>query len=109
MGYVLFGVGLVGTGVGSYYGVHAIQLRKDSDHYCTPGCSQRGVDLNNQAKSAAWISNIGIGLGAVGIVVGGYMLIKTPAPLPKADDAVTLRVVPEISREAAGLSVGGVW
>jgi len=112
MGYVLLGVGLVGTGVGSYYGLHAIQLRKDSDNYCAPnGCTQRGVDLNNQAKSAAWVSNFGIGLGAVGVVVGGYMLLKTPPLLAPPDDApaVTLRVVPELSPTTAGLSVGGSW
>jgi hypothetical protein len=111
MGYVLFGVGLVGAGVGSYYGVHAIQLRKDSDHYCTPGCTQQGVDLNNQAKTAAWVSNIGIGLGALGVVVGGYMLLKTPPLLPTSDDgtAITLHVVPEVSPSTAGLSVGGAW
>jgi hypothetical protein len=111
MGYVLLGVGLVGTGVGSYYGVHAIQLRKDSDTFCKPGCTQRGVDLNNQAKSAAWISNIGIGVGAVGIVVGGYMLLKKPALVFPSDEPsqVTLHVVPEISPTTAGLSVGGAW
>ena len=111
LGYVIFGVGVVGTGVGTYYGLRAISLRKDSDAQCASGCNAQGVDLNNQAKTAAWISNFGIGFGLVGLAVGGYMLLKSPdAPAPREDKTETsLRIVPELSPTKAALSIGGTW
>ncbi len=111
LGYVLFGAGLVGAGVGTYYGLRAISLRKDSDDRCVSGCTQEGVDLNNQAKTAAWISDFGIGLGVVGVAIGGYMLLKTPEPPAKTEETkeTTFRVVPELTSTRAGVTVGGTW
>ena len=111
LGYVLFGAGVVGTGVGTYFGLRAISLRKDSDQRCVSGCTAQGVDLNNQAKTAAWISDFGIGLGVIGVAIGGYMLLKTPeSPAKKEESTETsLRVIPELTSTRAGLSVGGTW
>ena len=110
-GYVLFGAGVVGAGVGTYYGLRAISLRKDSDAQCTPGCSVEGVNLNNKAKTAAWISDFGIGVGVVGVVIGGYMLLKSPGPAaPKEDKAeASWRVVPELTSKQAAVIVEGTW
>jgi hypothetical protein len=102
----------VGTGVGTYFGLRAISLRKDSDQHCgSAGCSAEGVDLNNRAKTAAWISDFGIGIGLIGVVIGGYMLLKTPEETaPKQETTETsLRLMPELTSTRAGLNVGGTW
>jgi hypothetical protein len=111
LGYVLFGAGVVGTGVGTYFGLRAISLRKDSDQNCVSGCTVEGVDLNNRAKTAAWISDFGIGIGLIGVVIGGYMLLKTPdEAAPKQETTETsLRLMPELTSTRAGLNVGGTW
>ena len=111
LGYVLFGAGVVGTGVGTYFGLRAISLRKDSDQNCVSGCTVEGVDLNNRAKTAAWISDFGIGIGVVGIVIGGYMLLKTPEETGQKQETTetSLRLMPELTSTRAGLNVGGTW
>lgn len=116
MGYVMLGAGLAGIGVGSYFGLHAISLRKDSDAGCVRGCTQSAVDLNNDAKTAAWASNIGIGVGALVFGIGSYLLLKPLSPA-KTDtvvpeekpDSASLWLVPEIAPAGAGASFGGAW
>jgi hypothetical protein len=117
MGYVLLGAGLVGIGVGSYFGVRAISLRSDSDDICRlRGCTQEAVSLNNDAKTAAWGSNIGIGVGALALGIGGYLLLKplSPArnektePESKADSA-SIWFAPQIAPTNAGATFGGAW
>ena len=113
MGYVVAGAGVVAVGVGSYFGFQAVQKRKDSDSFCTRGCSQQGIDLNDEAKSAAWVSNISIGLGLVGVGVGTYMLLK-PSPAASSDKQeepalTSIRVAPQVASSGAGISVGGAF
>ena len=115
-GYVLLGVGLASAGVGTYFGLRAISLRKDSDAECVRGCTQNGVDLNNQAKTAAWVSDIGIGVGALVFGIGSYILLKAPSvpsanPEPPAEksESASLRVVPVVGPTGAAMTVGGAW
>jgi hypothetical protein len=109
LGYVTAGAGLVAIGVGSYFGFRAFQLRRDSDTYCVRGCSQKGVDLNDDAKSAAWVSNVSIGLGLVGVGIGGYLLLKPVSAEEKPADSelASVRVIPELTTSSAGVTVGG--
>jgi hypothetical protein len=111
-GYLLVGAGLVSIGIGSFFGVRAIQYRHDSNDACANGCSQEGVDLNNQAKSAAWISNIGLGVGLVGVGIGSYVVLTsgpsdTDKPKETADRSI--RVVPDVGSTYASVTVRGSW
>jgi hypothetical protein len=111
-GYLVAGGGLAVMGVGTYFGLRAIQLRKDSDSYCVKGCSQRGVELNDSAKSAAWGSDIALGLGLVGVGVGAYLLLKPPSgetDRAPEGEAAGVRVLPMLGSAGTGLSVGGAW
>ncbi len=114
-GYVLGGLGLVAIGVGSYFGVHAISQRKDSDRQCVNGCTQAGVDLNRDAKTSAWVSNFSIGGGVLLAGLGAYLLLASSggagsgeAPA-ESSGASSIRVRPEITTTTAGLSLRGVW
>ena len=110
LGLVLAGAGVVSVGIGTYFGFHAISQRHESDEHCGPsGCTQTGYDLNQQAKTSAWVSNFGIGLGAVAIGVGGYLLLKKPKTAPAEGAGVSLHVVPELTATSAGVGMGGAW
>jgi hypothetical protein len=103
LGWVLGGVGVIGLGVGSVFGLRAISKRSESNKGCSPSfCSESSVSFNNQAKSAADISTISMGVGLVSLGVG-IVLLLTNNPTPSSESA-TLRVVPHWNRNGAGLS-----
>jgi hypothetical protein len=118
-GYVMLGAGLVGIGVGTYFGLKAMSLRSKSDEKCLRGCTQEAVDYNNDAKTAAWGANIGIGVGALVFGIGSYLLLKPLSPIRKdtiepeqkdeKSDSASIWLVPQIAPTSAGASFGGVW
>lgn len=79
--WVIGGVGLVALGIGGYYGVSAISKRRDVADAC-PGnvCTDPAmVDRNDEAKSAATVSNVAIGVGAVALGTAiVWMVLDTP-------------------------------
>jgi hypothetical protein len=112
VGWVALGTGVVGLGIGSYFGLAALSTQNDVEKECpTPRtCSPKGVELTRDAQSAAWASNIGIGVGIVGVVMGGYLLLTSPA----SEKRTAARTLPEpvrvnASRHGGELSVQGVW
>jgi hypothetical protein len=77
--FVTGGVGVALLVLGTTTGILAIDRRKQSDSECPSNqCTQRGVDLNDQAKTLAWISDFGIGLGAAALVTGIILLATAP-------------------------------
>jgi hypothetical protein len=112
LGWVVLGTGVVALGVGSYFGVSALSTQKDVEKECPTSqtCSSKGIGLGHDAQAAAWASNIGIGVGIVGVVVGGYLLLTAPSS-GKPDTARAapgpLRV--SASRDGGELSYRGVW
>jgi hypothetical protein len=88
-GWIVGGAGLAALGVGTYYGIQAITKRNESDAHCPTDttCDAQGVELNNEAQTAAWIANFGVGLGIAGIAVGTYLLVTGGAPSPDGSEA----------------------
>lgn len=93
VGVGVFAAGVVATGVASFFGVQAINDKKNSDAACPTDaagvtrCTQSGVDSMSSANTAAWISDIGFGLGGAAILVGAYLLVtggEQEAPPPTA-------------------------
>ncbi len=109
LGYALAGVGIVGIGVGSFFGVRALGKKSDSDELCpTSPCSNaEGVQANDDAKSNATISNIAIG-GGILALAGGFVLVLTA---PKRSEPVAkvgrLRVLPTTDGRSTAVFVGG--
>jgi serine/threonine-protein kinase len=105
LGIVLGGVGLVGIGIGSYFGVRAISKNSDAEQHCPRGAlcnDQEGEDLTNKAQSAARASNIAFAIGG-GLVAAGAIVYLTGGK--KHDDRVAL--VPVLGPgSAAGSLVG---
>lgn len=81
-GIALGGAGVVLVAVGAYFGTQAISKRKSSDDECptvagAERCSQRGVDLNDDAKKAARLSNLGVGVGLLALGAGTYLYLSS--------------------------------
>lgn len=80
LGFALIGVGIVGLGAGSYFGVRAADDKSKSDDHCPlldgeRRCNAAGSEKMNDAQRNAWISNIGIGVGVASVAVGTYLFI----------------------------------
>jgi len=75
--YVAFGIGAVGLGLGSIFGLSAISNKKDLDSRCIDGACPRGSqDDISKFKRNANLSTVGFGVGIVGVGVGVALLIS---------------------------------
>lgn len=104
--YVVGGLGLAAIGVGSYFGVQAIQDQKEADRLgCDDECSNEAA---HQAEKSAvfngWLSTAGIvtGLAAVGVAV--YLYVDAEAEHAERSGVV---VLPNANARGAGLDL--VW
>ncbi len=116
-GIILGSVGLGAIGVGAYFGLQAKSKLQDSDDACPlvqgdRRCTERGVALNQEAKDAARLSNLGIGVGVVAVMAGAYLyLYGQPGGSPNS--AATVRSPIDLSvqpvRGGAAASLTGGW
>jgi serine/threonine-protein kinase len=68
------GVGLVAIGVGSVFGVTAMSKWNDSNAHCPSSvCDAQGVASAHDAKSAAVISDVTIGVGLAAVAAGAVL------------------------------------
>jgi hypothetical protein len=103
IGLVLGGVGLVGLGVGAYFGLSAKSKWGDASAHCHgQACDATGVSLANDAKSAGNGGTILFAGGAVLVAAGAVLWFTAPAP-----SRTGLRVTPLVGPGAAGLAVSG--
>jgi serine/threonine-protein kinase len=106
LAYILGGVGIVGIGVGSYFGLRALSKNSESEESCDDRnvCDDpQATELTDQAKDAALISNIGFAVGGAALASGIVLYFVTPG----GDEANALRVSPSVARHGAGLNIGG--
>jgi hypothetical protein len=109
--YAAGAVGIVGVGVGTFFGLRAISKRGEAEDHCSQGrCSAEAYSLNDDAKGAANVSNVAIGLGVVAIGVGAFLLLTAPSSSSSAG-ARTRRLVvaPDARPGHAGVAIGGRW
>jgi hypothetical protein len=102
-------VGLVALGLGSFFGVAALTKRSDSDRDCpNDRCTAAGVALNNQAKTDAWIANVGIGAGLVAVGIAVYLIVTSKAP-DRAGRPARTRIVPGAGPRAGWFAIAGAF
>jgi hypothetical protein len=76
IGWIAIGVGAVGLGVGSYFGLQTFSKQNESEDHCSgTTCDQTGVDLRDEAKTTGTISTIAFAAGAVGVGAGLVLLL----------------------------------
>jgi hypothetical protein len=108
IGAVAAGVGVVGLGVGSYFG---IKTASDKSTYQAHEANGQCIDLTCQTVShnAASEGNISTVLFiAGGVVLAGGAVLWLTAPRAH-EGAVTAKIVPAVGTRTAGLSLEGSW
>jgi hypothetical protein len=105
LGLVVGGVGLIGVGLGSYFGIRAISQNSDAEQHCpkSPKCNDaEGPSLTDKSLSNASASNIAFAAGGVLVATGAVLYLTGGS---SAEDRVAL--VPLFAPGAAAASVSG--
>jgi hypothetical protein len=107
-GWITGGVGLAAVGVGAVFGVVAITKSSDAKSKCSQSsCTDpAAVSENQDAKTAATISDVAIGAGLVAVAVGAWFLFTAPSA-PSASSA--LPIMPFVGHEQAGIALIRTW
>lgn len=80
-GYLSYGLGAVGLGVGIVFGRAAMADKSLLDDEC-PGkvCPESQRDKLDSAKTKGLVSTIGFGVGAAGVVLGTVLVLTSSGP-----------------------------
>lgn len=105
---IVGGVGVVGIGVGSAFGLIAKSKNDQALQNCRTStlCSQTGLDLTNDAKSAATVSTVAFVAGGVALAGGIVLWLTAPS---HASSATGLAVSPLVGSSVGGATVSGTW
>lgn len=80
-GLILGGVGVVGIGLGAFFGVSASSKWSDAKDMCTDypyGCGEAGANKQADARSAATISTVGFVAGGALLAAGAVLYFTAP-------------------------------
>jgi hypothetical protein len=104
-GYIVGGVGLVGLGIGTFFGVSSLGAYADAERECPShrGCSAAVRDTRRDAETQAWIANISLGAGLLAVGAGVWLVLGSSTG---DERAVSVNVLPgpngaEISARAS--------
>jgi hypothetical protein len=101
--FVMFGVGAVGVGVGSFYGLRALSTRNEAEDGCDGEgrfCSNpEAVSDFDRARMYGNLSTIGFGVGIVAIAAGTYLFVSS------APDRAAKSVRPRWTPAANGIGL----
>ncbi|HEU4410651.1 MAG TPA: hypothetical protein VFS43_35680 [Polyangiaceae bacterium] len=101
LGYVVGGLGLVALGTGAVFGAMAFSSNQKAENAC-PSADECAPDVasdhRDRASTRAWVANVGVGVGLLGLAAGGYLFLTTPSQGAgagaKAHQGVTIAVRP---------------
>jgi hypothetical protein len=111
LAYVIGGAGIAALGVGTYFGIDTLHKKNQSDDECPTDttCTPRGVELNNQAHTSAWIANISLGVGVIGVGVATYLLLADHGAPQGPAKSGTLTLDARAVRGGGELGLRGTW
>jgi hypothetical protein len=97
--WVVGGVGVTALGVGIVSGVMVFADKSASDAECPSKgvCTARGASLMRDAQALAWVANIGVGVGVVGLAASAVLFVL-------AKPSAQARVTPWLSASGAGVA-----
>ena len=106
-GWVAIGFGAVGIGVGSYFGLHAMSLQRESDRGCTPGCTDDAASKNSDAIKSANLATVGFGVGIVGVGLGTILLLTSGGSSSPRSSAINASA--SVSPAGSQVTIAGRW
>lgn len=106
--YVALGVGVVGVGVGSVFGLMAASKKSDLEAACKDRvCGPDQQDNIDTGKTFGTVSTVGFVIGAVGLVAGAYLYLTSGnavnANVARAASAPSRGVTPFVGIDHVGL------
>jgi hypothetical protein len=111
IGGVLIGLGIVGLGFGTGFGVEAILKNNDSKIGGCAGptgnsCDQAGTQLRDDALTAATRSTALFIVGGVVTAAGIVVVLAAPSGPQKKEN---VSVAPWLNRNGGGVGMSGAW
>jgi hypothetical protein len=77
VGWIASGVGGAAVGAAGVFGVLAFDAEARSKHECANNrCSQNGVNLNQEARRDALVSDVGFAAGGLVLATGLFLLVR---------------------------------
>jgi serine/threonine-protein kinase len=105
VGWVAGGVGVVGVGLGSFFGLRAISDKNDGNAHCSGKfCDSQGLSDENTAHTYATLSTVSMIVGVVGLAAGAYFIVSGSSP-----QSAQLRVGPMVLARGSGGAAEVTW
>jgi hypothetical protein len=103
----LVAVGAASIGVGAYFGAWSLARRSDSDAGCPAvdgqmRCTAAGAVAMSDAQTYAWVSDLGIGLGAAAAITGAVLLLTAPREGRRTATAASIQIGAAPTRGGGG-------
>lgn len=106
LGLIVAGVGVVGLGLGTAFGLIASARHDDSLELCRENdknlCSSAGVDLRDEALTAAGVSTAAFILGGAALVGGGILFFTAPSSSARGNAALWITAGPSGAAVSGG-------
>jgi hypothetical protein len=111
VGGVAIGLGIVGLGFGTYFGLQALFKNNNSKTGGCGGadgnmCNMAGTSLRNTALSDATGSTVAFVVGGI-LTTGGIVTVLAAPSGPAKKESVSLS--PWVNRNGIGVGMGGAW
>lgn len=94
VGWILAGTGIAAVAVGVGFGVASLASYHDANTLCPThaDCAADAMSARSSAESKAWVSNVAIGVGVVGVGAGVVVLLTARRGQPST--ALAVRTTP---------------
>lgn len=107
--FVALGIGVVGVGVGSVFGLMATSKKNELESAClNKACTPDQQDNIDTGKTFGNVSTVGFVVGAVGLVAGAYLLLTSGSSAKPVRSAAALpattKVTPFVGVDHVGLT-----
>lgn len=105
----LGGAGIVGLGVGTYFGVAALSKKgQETPANGCPGgssgaCTANGVEISKEAVRDGNVSTVFLSVGAAAVIGAAVVWLTSPSA------GASVSVAPTVARGTAGLGLSGSW
>lgn len=112
IGYTLGTLGIIGIGVGSYFGLSArADWNKAKDLGCTDGkCpSKSAQDKSKSARDSANLSTLGFGVGGVALIAGVVLFLTSDGDPPQSAEQKKIQISPSLGKHEGGVVLGGTF